>query len=34
MKEMDEEYRVTEKEEIMKFREVGKTAEEYYKQKE
>ena len=34
MKEMDDVYRITEKEEIMKFREVGKTAEDYYKQKE
>ena len=33
MKEMDEEFRITEKEEIQKYREVGKTAEEYYRMK-
>ena len=32
MKEFDKMYRVTEKEEIEKFRQVGKTAEDYYQQ--
>lgn len=30
MQEMDKMYRITEKEEIQKYRQVGKTAEEYY----
>jgi len=34
MKEMDKMFRVTEKEEIEKYRSVGKTAEDYYKQRE
>eukprot|EP00347_Sterkiella_histriomuscorum_P017368 403349651 len=34
MKEMDKTFRVTEKEEIEKYRQVGKTAEDYYQQRE
>ena len=34
VKELDKMYRITEKEEIEKFRQVGKTADDYYKQKE
>ena len=30
MTELDKMYRVTEKEEIEKYRQLGKTAEEYY----
>ena len=30
MSELDKMYRVTEKEEIEKYRQLGKTAEEYY----
>ena len=32
--ELDEIYRLTEKEEIKKFKELGKSASEYYKTKE